>query len=68
MTPTSLYASSAMSDANPAPLSILTSNPNLMIFSAESGVAATRFSPSWTSLGIPIFIHSPALVEACGSI
>src|SRR5665647_3590395 len=57
-TPASRYSSSEKFAATPAPVSTITSKPSFLRRSATSGVVATRFSPAWISLGMPIFIFS----------
>src|SRR6185437_1118486 len=54
--------------ASPAPVSTVTSKPDLTSFEATSGVTATRFSPGTVSRGTPIFIRAPPMSRdlVCG--
>src|SRR6185436_6172851 len=51
------YASSLKLAKSPAPDSTATLNPSFWSWATTSGVVATRRSPSWISLGTPIFIR-----------
>ena len=58
-TPASLYSASEKPAFAPAPVSIIQSYPSFWSCFALSGVMPTRFSPSNTSFGVPIFKDLP---------
>src|SRR5688572_122049 len=59
LAPALAYSASRNDAPSPAPASTSTSNPSLFRRAVVSGVAATRRSPRWTSLGMPTFIEKP---------